>query len=290
VTTQDVGDRVNVRYNAIDANGVFTDATVALTVTDPDGNDTTPSVTHTSTGVYDASFDLDAEGTWNWRWNISGTLVDVSYGSVYAANPGPQNYGSMAVLRKSLNIPATGTDFDDLLQMALDAASEDIEDYCDGRVFWLARTATSRVFSTRRTLCLSDGYRLPLFDGKVNCIGVTDATVEVSSDGTTWTAMTDFALWPKNALAQGEPAEALWSKSTDWRNWLEVRVTTRWGSPSTPATVNQATNLHASRFFHRKDSPDGVAGTGEWGIIRVPFMDPDVKRMLARWHSEFLAA
>lgn len=287
MTTRDVGDRINVRYTALDANGEPITATVVLTVTDPTGDTSTPTVTHTAPNLYDASFTLSEAGTWQWKWTVSGNVVDVDYGEVYAADPAPQTYSSLASMRKQANIPPSETSLDELLQVALDAASRDIETHCDGRVFWLARAATARVFSTRHTLCNADGYRLPLFDGSVNCIGSATITVEVG-DGTTWTAVTSYETWPDNALAKGEAIEALVSQ-TDWRNWRKARVTTRWGWPAVPAKVHQATTLHGARFLRRKDSPEGVAGSSEWGLVRVPFMDPDVRRLLAEWHTEFQA-
>jgi hypothetical protein len=60
-----------------------------------------------------------------------------------------------------------------------------------------------------------------------------------------------------------------------------VRVTGRWGWPSTPDAVKQATILQAARIFTRLNSPLGVAGFNEMGVIRVSrFADPDVEMLL----------
>jgi hypothetical protein len=285
VTTRDVGDRVNLEYLAY-AAGVASSATVVLTVTDPTGTTTTPSVTFASPNIYTASFTLASAGPWSWRWTVSGNVVDVQDGQVTADNPAPPTYVSLALLRQALGMAATDTTRDDLLEQALGAASRSVEQYCDGRRFYLDTTATARIFSAgKRVLCTDEGDRLPVDD-----IGSLSGLIVEYGDGTTWTTLTGYETFPDNALARHSAITAIVSPTVLLSVQRKVRVTARWGWPEVPSAVEQATLLQATRLYRRKDSPEGVAGGADWGLVRVPNLDPDVKALLAYLTAPFLAA
>jgi hypothetical protein len=60
-----------------------------------------------------------------------------------------------------------------------------------------------------------------------------------------------------------------------------VKITGIWGWPSVPITIKQATIIQASRIFKRLDSPLGVAGFGDLGVMRVSSaLDPDVAQLV----------
>jgi hypothetical protein len=61
---------------------------------------------------------------------------------------------------------------------------------------------------------------------------------------------------------------------------MRVRVTAKWGWPAVPDTVVQATLIQASRLYRRKDSPEGVLGSAEWGTVRLGRVDPDVYALI----------
>jgi hypothetical protein len=46
-----------------------------------------------------------------------------------------------------------------------------------------------------------------------------------------------------------------------------------------PADLAEAETIYAARLYTRKDSPEGVAGWGELGVIRLRD-DPDVRRLI----------
>ncbi len=285
MSTRDVGDRVNVQYLAY-ANGAASSATVAFTVTDPAGATTTPTPTFSAPNQYDASFLLNAAGPWSWRWDVTGLVEDVSDGSVLAAHPAPPAYAPLSVLKSNLNIAETDTDRDDLLQQKLLSASRAVEKYCDNRRFYLAPVATQRTFSTgRRVVCRRDGTMLLNIDD----VGTSTLVVEVGN-GTTWTAFTGFETYPDNALAKQDAITGLVTTGSEWSSNRRVRITARWGWPDVPAAVYEATLLQAMRLFRRKDSPEGVAGSADWGLVRVPNLDPDVKAQLAYLTNQFQAA
>jgi hypothetical protein len=57
-------------------------------------------------------------------------------------------------------------------------------------------------------------------------------------------------------------------------------VTGQWGWPSVPEPIKFATIIQASRLFKRLESPLGVAGVSDIGIIRVgSSVDGDVAQL-----------
>lgn len=253
-------------------------ATVVLYVTAPDGTESSPATAYSS-GAWRASLTGNQYDVWQYTWMSSGTFTGTSQSTFTVGGPW---YTTLAKLRKAVNRASSDTTDDDELADALDAAARDIEQYCDGRVFYLADSATAREFETSRRVCVASGYRLPVDD-----IGDATITAEVG-DGTTWTAVTDFETYPRNALAKGDAIEALiWQ--TDWANYRLARVTAKWGWPSTPKAVGKANDLQAMRLYKRPGSPEGVAGSSDWGIVRIPFMDPDVKKLLVPFANQFQA-
>ena len=255
-------------------------ATVVLYVTAPDGTESSPSTAYSS-GAWRATVAADQYDNWLFTWVSSGTFTGTEQDSFTVGGPW---YATLALLKRTINRGAADVTADDLLAQALTAASRAVEQYCDGRVFYLADNVSARTFPGRRTICTPDGYRLMVDD-----IGDdTDLVAEVG-DGTTWTELTDVEFYPDNALDKGLAIEGLVSQ-TDWSAYRRARVTASWGWPSVPAAVKQATLLQASRLYRRKDSPEGVAGSSEWGLIRVPNLDPDVKALLAPYVNQFRVA
>ena len=60
-----------------------------------------------------------------------------------------------------------------------------------------------------------------------------------------------------------------------------MKITGTWGWSEVPAPVTQACIIQAARIYKRNDSPTGVMGFGDMGIIRVGTqLDPDVKQLL----------
>lgn len=274
MTVYEYGDTVNLSWAE-----PASDSTVVLYVTAPDGTESSPATAYSS-GAWRASLTGNQYDTWLFTWVSSGTFVGTEQDSFTVGGPW---YATLALLKKTVNRQSTDTTADDMLADALTAASRMVEQYCDGRVFYLAASSSQRTFATGRALCLADGYRLMVDD-----IGDDTITAEVG-DGTTWTALTDVETYPRNALAKDLAVTGLVSQ-TDWSGYRLARITAQWGWPSVPAAVQRATILQASRLYRRKDSPEGVAGANEWGLVRVPNFDPDVKALLAPYVNQFRVA
>jgi hypothetical protein len=186
------------------------------------------------------------------------------------------DYADLGDLKTALNIESDDTTADALLGRALTSASRSI-DLTTGRRFSREEAATPSVINYRnRTLCdeHGDGQRLLVAD-----IGTAAVTVETGPRGGPWTDITDAVeLEPTDALDQGEPVTSLLYVGGRWPagGGQRVRVTGRWGWPAVPEDITQATLLQAARLYRRKDSPEGVTGSAEWGVVRLSRRDPDV--------------
>lgn len=278
--TRDVGDRVPVRYKAYDVNGNLVDATVAFQVTSPTGGTSTPGVTHTSTGIYDSFVDLASVGRWSWQWTISGAVIDVAYGQVDAANPAPPKYVGLDEFKKVMKI--TNTDDDDDMISKLASAQERVEKDT-GRRFWRDSVASTRVYTPRHLEMLR-------VDDIATDVGVI---VEIGS-GTSWSTLdpNSYEFQPDNAIAKGEAIEYIKRVSGYWNLGFRflgvgraqrVRVTAVWGWPAIPEGIKNATILQAARLLRRKDSPEGIKGFSDFGVVRVTRYDPDYDNLIGNF-------
>lgn len=187
-------------------------------------------------------------------------------------------YATVQDLRLRLQIDDSQNDAE--LSDKLDTASRQIEQDT-GRVFTLDAAASARTLNPAgRVVRTREGDKLLIDD-----IGDTAGLIVEVGQGTSYVALTatdDYETGPDNALAMGEPIEWLLRL---WRPWIwwprqRVRVTAKWGWPSVPAPIKEATLLRAARLFRRRNSPEGVAGFGDMGPIRVSRTDPDYDALI----------
>lgn len=175
---------------------------------------------------------------------------------------------------------------DGLLETCIESASRLIDTHCE-RVF-TASTAV-RVFVPRDsyTVEIDDLISLTTLKTSSNIDGVFDITF----------AQIDFQLEPLNGIAGGIYSPFTIIRATE--NFLfptsvfpnasgeaTVEVSGVFGYNTViPADVKQAANLLAIRQYKRYDSPLGVAGFGDIGVVRVSRIDPDVDMMLAPYRK-----
>lgn len=192
-------------------------------------------------------------------------------------------YCSLADVKAALRI--TDSVDDALIEVSIDAASREIDGYCN-RVFY--KTTGTRVFQNEDSfVCQTD-----------DIVSVT--TLKTSADGSTYGdtwATTDFQLEPLNGVAGGMVSPAtriravgnflfpVWSVTGTYGNFAPVQVTGVFGWDSVPAAVKQSALILSMRQFKRYDSPLGVAGFGDLGAIRVGRVDPDVEALLAPYRK-----
>lgn len=187
------------------------------------------------------------------------------------------DYTTLTLVKDELQLSTT-TSQDTILSAKITAASQQIDQFC-GRTFAPADTAAARTYSTRgRTVRTDDGELLMIDD-----IGsLTGLTVESGTPGgSTWTDITSqVETHPLDAISRGYPVTGLLLVSGVWP--ARARITAPWGWPATPAVVSTAAIIQTVRLYKRKDSPEGVLGSAEWGgVVRMSRIDPDVAALLA---------
>lgn len=122
----DPGDVWEPTLEVRDADGELSDATVAVTITAPDGTASTPSVTHVSTGIYRASVLLDQTGRWMAEWDVTGLVTGVETQFAYVRRLG-SNVVSVAEVKDRLDKTLTVDDSE--IEDMLDAAIAEYETY-----------------------------------------------------------------------------------------------------------------------------------------------------------------
>lgn len=193
------------------------------------------------------------------------------------------SYASLGDLKSAIRITDAGSDV--LLQVALDAATGAIDEYCN-RTFAIGGGVVTR-------------YYTPNANGTVSTDDIYDATGLVISVGGTIVPVAvpnvsaGYTLTPENALALKEPFTGFYYQSFPLAAWpllwavqrANAAVTTdKWGYAATiPPAVQMACLLQASRWFARRNSPYGIAGSPEAGseLRLLAKLDPDVAVMLA---------
>jgi hypothetical protein len=103
------GQRANLRTSVADQAGTATDATVVLTITDPDGTVSTPTVNRTGTGQYNADVTFNQPGDWLRVWTTSGTVVSSDVDQVHVIAPSLRIVG-LAEVKEHGNITSTASD------------------------------------------------------------------------------------------------------------------------------------------------------------------------------------
>lgn len=187
-------------------------------------------------------------------------------------------YCTLADVKSALRI--TDAVDDSLIELSIEAASREIDGYCQ-RAFY--STTATRVFEATNAFVTETD----------DIVSVT--TLKTSTDGatygTTWSA-TDFQLEPLNGVTAGltQPYTRVraiganlfpqWSVTGTYSNFAGVQITGVFGWASVPTAVKQAAILLAMRQFKRYDSPMGVMGFGDIGVMRVGSVDPDVQALL----------
>lgn len=191
------------------------------------------------------------------------------------------DYATSAELAEYMRI---GDDLDSVvLARALSAASRAIDE-TTGRQFGLVDAAEPRVYRAEFDPATCR-WSVPI-DDLMTMVDLDVATDPLGDYTFTGDAGDTFVLTPLNAAAKGRPWTRLGLTSgvvdTPTLPDRYVEVTARWGWSDVPATVVQATLIQGSRFASRRDSPYGLAGTGDQAPVVRLFsrVDPDVEAML----------
>jgi hypothetical protein len=183
----------------------------------------------------------------------------------------------------------TDTIDDALLEIAIESSSRDIDAYTERVFYSTGATAVARVYIPQ------DIYLVETDD----IISVTTLKSDSTGNGTfdvTW-AVSDFQLEPLNGRAGGIDTPAtriraigdyLWPVYEPRNvnsNQASVQVTGVFGFASIPSAIKQATILASLRAYKRYESPTGVLGFSDIGVVRVGRLDPDVERLVSPYRK-----
>ena len=190
--------------------------------------------------------------------------------------PITNGYATLTELKASMGIPSADTVDDTMLEIAIESASRAIDSYTN-RNFYSSGTATRYYAPTSNMVCETD-----------DIVSLVHLKTMDSTDlfTITWAA-TDYQLEPLNGIVDGMPTPYTRIRAIgdylfeplDGQATVEVRAV--FGYTSTPISIRQACILQASRIMKRNDSPLGVAGFGDLGVVRVSSrLDPDVAQLI----------
>jgi len=179
-------------------------------------------------------------------------------------------YTTLAILKGYVGIASADTVDDTTLEQAVEAASRAIDNYC-GRRFYADGAATARLYRP-----VAAGYL------EVDDISTTTSLVvktDENDDATfeiTWTVATDLQLEPLNGVG---PSGEAWPYTLlravgvyefpTANDHASAQVTAKWGWTTAPEPVQQACLQLSAEMWKRKDAPFGVAGVGDFGVLRI---------------------
>jgi hypothetical protein len=191
-------------------------------------------------------------------------------------------YASLSDVKAAARI--TDSIDDALLELSIEAASREIDGICE-RVFYnTGGSAVSRVYIPQ------DIYLVETDD----IVSVTSVKSDSTGNGTfdvTWET-SDFQLEPLNGRAGGIDTPATRIRAIGQYLWpvyeprnvnsnqASVQVTGVFGFATVPIAIKQATILSALRAYKRYESPTGVLGFSDMGVVRIGRLDPDVQRLV----------
>lgn len=180
-------------------------------------------------------------------------------------------YATLAELKAESNIGAADTSYDTKLELALNAASRQIDGYC-GRRFWQDTNTVVRTFYADDPLtCMVDDIST-----------LTGLVVKVDEDDdgtfeTTLTINTNFIVLPLNA-EDNYPVEpytcirvvdtGISSFPMSYSGRPGVQVTAKFGYASVPEDVQKACLIQAVQLYQSSNAVFGGLSF-EAGILRV---------------------
>ena len=194
------------------------------------------------------------------------------------------DYLALATLKAELGIASSDTTEDTLLASFLTRAARAIDRFCQvDEGAWAAQTLT-KVYDWW-------GHSRPPAPGGGSVLTIdpllTVTTLKTDDDGdgvyeTTWTAGTDYLLYPNNDVAktsvQINRSTGRYAFPTGQQT---IQIVGSWGLATTaPAPIVEAVALLANRYRRRTKTPEGIMGSAETGYVKLGTMDPDVAAIL----------
>ena len=177
---------------------------------------------------------------------------------------------------------------DTMLEQIVESASRSIDRIANRR-FYLDANASARTYR------LIGNLRVQVDDfGTTSGLVVKTDPNDSGVYETTFTLDSDYIVEPTNALAKGRPFTTItivggtaFSLPVNYRP--QVEVTARWGWPSVPDDIIEATLILSADLYKRRDSVGGVLGLSELGAIRMSPLGRDISAMVRAYRREFFA-
>lgn len=182
--------------------------------------------------------------------------------------PITNGYTSLADIKARLSITDAVDDVS--LELAVEAASRAIDGVCEQR-FYLDASTSARTYRVP-ALRAGDSTMIDPFDGSTT----PTVAIDDDGDGTFETALvvgTDVQLEP---LVRTDPEPRPVTELRFLSRGVgassgrpQLQITAKWGWPAVPKAVKQAAEIVAIDLFKSKDAPFGVAGSSEFGVLRI---------------------
>lgn len=177
---------------------------------------------------------------------------------------------------------------DTMLEQIVESASRSIDRIANRR-FYLDANASARTYR------LIGNLRVQVDDfGTTSGLVVKTDPDDTGVYQTTFTLNSDYIVEPTNALAKGRPFTTItivggtaFSLPVNYRP--QVEVTARWGWPTVPDDIVEATLILSADLYKRRDSVGGVLGLSELGAIRMSPLGRDISAMVRAYRREFFA-
>lgn len=183
----------------------------------------------------------------------------------------------LADVKAALRLDAGDTKDDDRLNLAIDAASRQIESELE-RHFWQDPAASARLYVAETPFLVE-------VDDFMTTTGLMVETLPYGANSSTsivWDP-TDYQLEPLNGLWISQPwayekVRAVQSKSFPVYGGIAfpqpyvqalVRVTAQWGWSSVPSNIQKAAIAQSISLFKADDVPFGATAFAEIGIVRL---------------------
>ena len=196
-------------------------------------------------------------------------------------------YATLAEVKAAARI--TDSIDDSLLETAIESSSRDIDAYTERVFFNTGATAVTRIYIPENIFLLETD----------DIISVTSIKTDTTGEGgfdQTW-ASTDYQLEPLNGIVGGIATPFTRVRAVGDYLWpiyeprdinagqASVQIVARFGFASIPSAIKQATILSSLRAYKRYESPTGVLGFSDMGVVRVGRLDPDVERLVAPYRK-----
>jgi len=177
-----------------------------------------------------------------------------------------------------LNDTIDTTDLDDVIT----TVSRMIDRYCRRHFF---QVTEARTFTP-------DDYMILDLGAFNDLTTLTSIEIDEEGDGTYGKTLTagEYQTLPVNrSVPETSPVrqvralgDFLWPVPLiDQDRLNRVKITGVWGWSAVPAAIERACLIQIARVARRQESPLGVAGFGEFGVVRVSSQpDPDVRTLL----------